>query len=142
MASMMPWSTAGWIPRSPCMTFRADLGDINPPHIWANKLSWELSGPTSRWISCSVRAGYFSHIVCTHSSLVGSGGTNDIPDSLLWLIEKPPSDMIDEWRGSGCLSLDVPSPFYCGGDAVGVRPLLGLVRVLDQLVSTRFLLCA
>src|SRR5229473_1912516 len=122
MALMMPRSTTGWIPGSPCMTFRVDLGDIDPPRIWASRLSWELSGPTRRWISWSVRAGYFSHIVCTRSSLVGSGGTNDIPDSLLWLIEKPPSDMIDEWRGSGCLSLNVSLPFYRGGDVVGDRP--------------------
>ena len=94
------------------MMFRADLGDIDPPRIWANRLSWELSGPTSRWISWSVRAGYLSHIVCTRSSLVGSGGMNDTPDSLLWLIEKPPSDMIGEWRGSGYFSFNVSSPFY------------------------------
>ncbi len=75
----------------------------------------------SSWISWSVRAEYFSRIVCIHSSLVGSGGTNDIPDSLLWLIEKPPSDMIGEWRGSGCFSLDISSPFYRGGGVVGDR---------------------
>ncbi len=118
---MMPRSTAGWIPGLPCMTFRVDLGDIDPPRIWANRLSWELSGPTSHWISWSVRVGYFSRIVCTHSSLVGSGGTNDIPNSLLRLIEKPLSDMIDEWRGSGCSSLDISSPFYREEDAVSDR---------------------
>src|SRR5258708_22616547 len=121
MALMMPRSTTGWTPRSPCITFWADLGDINPPHIWASRLSWELSGPTSHWISWLVRAEYFSRIVCICSSLVGSGGMNNIPNSLLWLIEKPPSDMIDEWRGSGYFSLDVSSPFYRGEDAVGDR---------------------
>ncbi len=88
MASMMPLSTTRWILGLLCMTFLANLGEIDPPHIWANRLSWEASGPTNHWISWSVRAGYFSHMVWTHSSLVGSGGMNNIPDLLLWLIEK------------------------------------------------------
>ncbi len=83
MLSMIPRSTAGWMLGSPCITFLADLGDMDPPRIWASRLSCELSGPTNHWISWSVRAGYFSHMVCIRSSLVGSGGTKDIPDSLL-----------------------------------------------------------
>src|SRR5258708_1668659 len=112
MASMIPRSTAGWILGLPCITFLADLGDMDPPRIWASKLSCELSGPTNCWISWLVRAGYFSHIICARSSLVGSGGANNIPNSLLWLMEKPPSDMFGRGKGSGCLLLCISYSFY------------------------------
>src|SRR5216684_4938689 len=48
--SMMPLSSAGWR-FSPWETFCADLGDRVPPYIWANRLSYDLSGPSILCIS-------------------------------------------------------------------------------------------
>src|SRR5258708_8909221 len=93
--AIMALSTAGWIPGSRCITFLAARGEMDPPDIWASRLSWAESGPTNHCISWSVRVGYFLRIVWTCSSLVGSGGMNDTPNSLLWLIEKLPSDMFE-----------------------------------------------
>ena len=59
ITSMMPLSNAGWR-FSPWETFCADLGDRVPPCIWANRLSYDLSGPSILCISWLVRMGYIS----------------------------------------------------------------------------------
>src|SRR5260370_16704352 len=118
MASMILWSTAGWILGLLCITFLADLGDMDPPRIWASKLSCELSGPTNCWFSWLVRAGYFSHIICARSSLVVSGGANNIPNSLLCLMEKLPSTRFGRGEGNGCLLLSLSYSFYSLGYAI------------------------
>src|SRR5258708_6178723 len=103
------------------MMFRTNLGEMAPPHIWASRLSWELSGPTNLWISWLVRARYFSCMAWAHSSLVGVGGLVDIRDPLLWLMEKPSSDMMEQWRGGGYFSGGQPGPFYLPEGVVGDR---------------------
>ncbi len=93
---MIPLSTAGWRFGSIWMTFRADLGDKAPPHIWAKRLSWELSGPSILCISWSVRMGYILWRTCAHSSLEGPWGEEglvDMGDSALGL-ERPSPDML------------------------------------------------